>query len=339
MKKTVYLFICITLFSCDLLFGQDPYFSQYFMSPMTINPALTGKGISDIRLSANRKTQWWGGNIAAFTVSTVAIEKKLSTSKNGNNQLYGSLMFLTDQSNNRLLKNNFIALGTSYSVALDKKADSKLSVGLNTTYSNRMLNSAQFQFQSQFGSLGFLRTIPSNDPVNILQRNHINVDGGVHYSFENDKWGMHSGVGIFHANRPNQSAYDNGKYSLDSRLSLQFSMFKKYTGGSELHFLSSYQKQGLNNVSTLGTLYRLKIPGTHPVNKINLGLFKRFNDSFYPMFGLEGQTWTSALTYDIITSDLKSYYNSVQSVEVSFAWMLSSKKKTKPTVSDRHVLY
>ena len=108
MKKTSLLFICITIFVSGTIFAQDPYFSQYFMSPMTVNPALTGKGISDIRLSANRKTQWWGGNIAAFTVSTVAIEKKLSTSKNGNNQLYGSFMFLTDQSNNVLLKKNYL---------------------------------------------------------------------------------------------------------------------------------------------------------------------------------------------------------------------------------------
>ena len=32
------------------LYAQDPYFSQYFMSPMSNNPAMIGKGISDMRV-------------------------------------------------------------------------------------------------------------------------------------------------------------------------------------------------------------------------------------------------------------------------------------------------
>lgn len=339
MKRINIILLSSTFLITSLVYAQDPYYSQYFMSPMTVNPALVGKGVSDIRLISNHKSQWWGENIAAYTVSTFAIEKKISTSKNGANHLYSSLMFMTDQSNNGLLKNNHIALGTAYSVSLNKNATSKLSVGLNATYSNRLLNSERFQFQSQFGSLGFLRSLPSNDPITILKRNYINVDGGVHYSYENSKWGMHTGIGIFHASKPNQTAFENGKYSLDPRIALQFSVFKKYSGGSEVHLLSFYQNQGVNKVASLGALYRLRIPGTHPVNKINLGLFKRFKDSIYPMFGLEGETWTAALSYDVITSDLKTYYNSVQSVEISFAWMLSSKKSVKPTVSDRHVFY
>ena len=38
--------------------GQDPHFSQFFASPLTINPSFTGKFDGDIRMTAIHRNQW-----------------------------------------------------------------------------------------------------------------------------------------------------------------------------------------------------------------------------------------------------------------------------------------
>ena len=54
-------------------FGQDPHFSQFFVSPLTLNPAYTGKFDGEYRFSGNYKKQWPTIN-NAFTTSTAAID-------------------------------------------------------------------------------------------------------------------------------------------------------------------------------------------------------------------------------------------------------------------------
>jgi hypothetical protein len=55
MRKRISFILIIVLFFAKNVVAQDPYYSQYFMTPMTLNPALIGKGVSDMRLTTNRK--------------------------------------------------------------------------------------------------------------------------------------------------------------------------------------------------------------------------------------------------------------------------------------------
>jgi hypothetical protein len=54
--------------------AQDVHFSQYFTSPMTLNPALTGLTQSDYRMAANYRTQWGSVNNAPYTTATVSYD-------------------------------------------------------------------------------------------------------------------------------------------------------------------------------------------------------------------------------------------------------------------------
>ena len=64
-----------------LIRAQDPHFSQFFASPLTLNPAFTGKFDGDIRLSANHRDQWPSIPKAYVTTSASAdfnlLQKKI----------------------------------------------------------------------------------------------------------------------------------------------------------------------------------------------------------------------------------------------------------------------
>ena len=58
--------------------AQDPHFSQFFSSPMTLNPAFTGKFNGQVRAAANYRNQWPTIN-RAYETGTVSIDFPILT--------------------------------------------------------------------------------------------------------------------------------------------------------------------------------------------------------------------------------------------------------------------
>lgn len=327
MKRIYVSLVMVILLKSGGLFAQDPYFSQYFTSPMTLNPALIGKGVPSTRVLATQRSQWWGAAGAAYVTSTVSAEIPLATKANENNQLAIGLMGLTDASNGGLLKNNYFSAGVAYNLALDKSGNKTFGGGFMATYGNRLLDQSKFLFQSQFSSFGFIRSIAANDPIQLPQRNYFDVSAGVHYRSVGKKWDFNLGASAYHLAQPDISAYDAATYSMRMRLNVQMGLARKFKGGDELDFSSLLTRYGYTTVATLGGIYKYKIQGDHIISRLNAGILYRMDDSFIGYTALEGQRWSFGLAYDFIKSDVKTYYNSVQSMEISFCYFMKSKKK------------
>lgn len=330
MKRTkVLLIAALFLTGVSKTYAQDPNFSQYFMSPMTTNPASIGKGISDMRVMMNRKNQWWGSNDAAFTITTVSFEKQLTSAKLGEDQLGVGVMMLSDASNNGLLKNTYFSTGAAFNKKVGEY--STLGVGINFTYANRFLDVSKLQMQSQFGSMGFNSSNATNELIQITNAKYFDANGGIKYSLNEPTWGYSVGAAIFHSAKPRISTYNNSSYSLDQRINLQGSYYKKYRETDEFDLGFNFDAQGVNHVFSIGGLYKFQIPGNHLPQKLCIGIWDKFGYAIYPYVGLEAKEWSMGFTYDVITSDLNTYYNSVNSMEFSLAYQFRGKKdKKKP---------
>ena len=72
MKLRVFcLLMCV--FAAATLYAQDPHFSQFYSSPMTLNPAFTGKFNGEVRFAANYRSQWPTIN-RAYQTATASID-------------------------------------------------------------------------------------------------------------------------------------------------------------------------------------------------------------------------------------------------------------------------
>ena len=72
MKKILStLTVCVAL--AGALNAQDPNFSQFFASPLSLNPALTGKFDGSFRVAGNYRNQWPTIN-NAFVTKTASID-------------------------------------------------------------------------------------------------------------------------------------------------------------------------------------------------------------------------------------------------------------------------
>ncbi|TAE17597.1 MAG: type IX secretion system membrane protein PorP/SprF [Bacteroidetes bacterium] len=321
----------ITLFlamvSSQFCQAQDPHFSQYFASPLTVNPSFTGKGVENMRVAANVRSQWWGSSISPYNTATLSIEQRIAANRTGDDELAIGALMLTDGSNNNILKNNYFGLSVAYNKGLNADGVNSLGVGLSMNYANRVLDAGKFRFQDQFGSMGFQRSIPSNDFIAIQKNSYVDFNAGVNYSHTKKKWGYTVGVGYFHAGRPVEGVYENNRYQLDTRTTLSFNnWYEVGSNQAKLHINAFTSLQGSTRLYTVGAMYQIPLHGEEALKSVNLGLYHRVGDSFYPYVSLQAQNWLLGLSYDAVTSQVKTAFNSVRSMELSFVIQLPHKK-------------
>ena len=333
MKKNYLLYIflvCVYGMHTSVAVAQDPHFSQYFNSPMSLNPALIGKGIGDFRVLGTFRSQWWGASISPYNTRTASIEKAFRSGGTGKSVFGIGFSILSDASNSGLLKNNYFTVGAAYNISLDGKGNEFLGVGLEGTYANRLLDASKFEFQSQFGSMGFQRSAPSGDPVSITSNQYFDVNMGVHYSKRYKSGGLNLGVAVYHASTPKQGVLSNTNYSVDRRVSLQAGMIFNLTNEDQVHISSNTDFQGENSIHSLGGVYKVRL--NDKIESLNIGLWSRFRDALYPYIALEGKSWLFGITYDVINSEIRNSYTSVQSMEISFGWLFGAKRNpvTRP---------
>ena len=91
-------------------FAQDPNFSQFFASPLTLNPAMTGKFDGVYRIAGNYRNQWPTIN-NAFTTYTASIDFGVMKNRIPEIDQFGvGILAFSDKSGNGILQNNSFAV-------------------------------------------------------------------------------------------------------------------------------------------------------------------------------------------------------------------------------------
>ena len=146
--KRIFILVSIAFMGISVS-AQDMHFSQYYASPLTLNPALTGKFNGLWRVSAIYRDQW--RNIQeqktnTFMTPSVSVDFSLLKNKLKNSALGVGLVATYD----KVGAFNTIDAGLSlaYHLGLDKKGKYHLALGFQGLYSNRKLD-ADFTFEDQ----------------------------------------------------------------------------------------------------------------------------------------------------------------------------------------------
>ena len=156
-------FIIVAMVFGGLAKAQDPRFSQYQASPLTINPAMTGYFDGESRLSLNYRTQFYTAG-SSFNTGTISYESIL------NHQLFEAkdqyaigVIGLFDQSAGGGYKTVNAGVAGSYRKLLDDQGNRRLSLGSQVIVNSRTLNTSALTYASQFASYGFDLNRPNNE--------------------------------------------------------------------------------------------------------------------------------------------------------------------------------
>ena len=301
--------------------AQDPHFSQFFASPLTLNPAFTGKFSGSWRLAANHRDQW-PSIPKAYVTTSASLDFGILKSRIPDNDVFGiGLSGLSDASANGALKLNYGSLSMSYHKALDENGYSTIGAGFQATYSGLSLDVSKLYFENQLTQNGFSQSIPSGEIFDKgTNQSYIDVNAGLLYSGStNGENNFYLGASMYHINRPkvNFSTYsidpatgtrtDHPTWYLSGRISI-------HGGGSfpvsdliTVHTSLIHQIQNKASETIVGAAIaaNLNQDAANP-SSVYLGSWIRFNDAIIPYIGIEIGGLRIGASYDFNISNLKA---------------------------------
>ena len=332
MRRIIYVLLSIFYFLPGVTQAQDPAFSQFFASPLTLNPALTGKFNGTIRVAGNYRNQWPQINNAYIT-STISVDGNILANKITNGDAWGiGLMTMTDKTADGILTSNYVALSTSYQKALDENGWDQLGIGFQGSYANKRLDGTRLNFEDQLDQQGGW-SLPSSELVSGHQVNlsYFDLNLGILYNGSTDgNNNYYFGASAYHILQPTESFSGNNLYTLHPRFTLHggYSFpLSDANNNNFIHLSGLYSRQSNAVDAMIGGTWSYNLNSDEvsasPIN-LYLGVWTRFSnltDAIIPYVGLDVGSFTVGMTYDVNVSSLKSASESQGGFEISLIYI------------------
>jgi type IX secretion system PorP/SprF family membrane protein len=302
--------------------AQDKHFSQFWASPITLNPAFTGKFDGSLRVSGNYRNQWPEIN-NAFVTYSASLDMPIMRNRISQNDTWGfGVMAYSDKSASGVLQANNISVSTSYHKGLDEDGNHQIGVGFQASYLEKTLNTNKVTFGDQLTTLGY--TISSNDVYanKFLKAGHFDLNAGVLYNGSTGPDNnFYAGVSMYHITRPKES-FLGANYLANPRFTI-------YTGGylgigenKTLYGSALHSVQAKASETLVGAALGIT-PNPEQLKPTTIfgGMWTRFNDAVIPYLGLEFGDFRFGFSYDVNISKLKTASNSQGGIELSLIYI------------------
>jgi len=321
------IFLTLLLMCClSVVNAQDPHFSQFFASPLTLNPAFTGKFDGNMRVAGNYRNQWPTIN-RAFQTSSISVDFPILKNVIDEYDRFGlGIMGYTDKGADGAVSFNYLSLATAYHKALDEDGYKQLGLGFQATYSDMLINTSKLTFEDQLSINGTFSNPTQETFGNLnLKSNYFDVNAGLLFtSSTTDRNNMYAGVSLYHINRPHQNFINGPVYLLNPRATFHAGGYFPTGDISTLHISALYSTQAGATETLVGGAMQFSATdintSDNPVS-VYAGAWLRLKDAFIPYVGLEWGSMRVGATYDINTSDLKAASQSRGGFELSLIYI------------------
>lgn len=309
--------------------SQDIHYSQFFNSPLNLNPALAGIFNGDTRVHANYKNQWSSVPVG-YNSADIGADKKHFLGDKGSFLGYG-LLLNYDQAGDLDLGwtggNAFL----SYSLRIKDK--SFITPGITLGYYQRGFDQSKATTGSQWNGKGIDPTATAENVGN-EDINFVDLGIGLNYRWQKTyRKFLDLGVSLAHLNTPDHKFFTSASYESARPRKLSFYGMLNHEILDKVDLLinglyatqESYQEIVVN---AQGKIYL----GDSKNKALYLGLGYRFDDAFYPMIGLQIGQFYGAFNYDLNTSgwDVASDGNGGPELSLRYIWSKVPEKDYKP---------
>lgn len=313
MKKYFLLLMSLAAGRSLVQAQVDPHFSQYYVFPSWLNPALTGAFDGDYKVSGIYRSQWNGLNngFKTFGVNADAVtSKKLNIGLN---------LFQQSTGSGYTYQNGYASF--AYTGVRFGKGDSKvIAFGIQAGMLARRFDQSKFTTGEQWTSGGGFNGGAATGEV-LAQKGAMVFDAGagaLYYDMDESKKARpFLGVSGSHLTQP-EGVYINSTDKMPLRLTVH--------GGVSINLSESfvltpnflYLNQGNADEKMIGAFAQYRAS-----NELSLlgGVNYRFQDAVVPFAGFDYKNFMLGISYDVNNSDLGRTVSNVNSFEVSLSYM------------------
>lgn len=328
------LTLSLVLMTAVALQAQDIHFSQFYMSPLNLNPALTGIMNCNHRITANYRNQWSSVlKSNAYNTYSVSYDQKLPVGRYDYFGVGGTLW------GDKAGASEFATLQARLSGSYAKKMGGYrrkahyLSLGADLGVSQRSINSANLQWPSQHDNNGGFD--PNLNGGIIDDPNFLFVDlsaGALWFSVFDEYNNFYFGGAFSHLNRANQSFDRDVSIPLYSKFTFhaggEFTVARKFglvpgvvtffqgpsfqvNAGNSFKFLLGNSRR-YQQAFQLGAWARIS-------NRLDDG---KLMDALILSTRFDYESFSIGFSYDINTSDLRAASNGNGAFEFSLIYKI-----------------
>ena len=290
--------------------AQDLHFSQFFNSPLSINPANTGFiPDADYRLGVHYRNQWSSILSAPYKTISAFGDAQLFRNTLENGWLGVGALILSDQAGSGSLTSTKIYGSVAYHQMLGNS--SLLSAGFNLGWANKRIDQSNLKFPDQFDGHFFDHNLSTMVALANTSVSYFDMQAGLNYAyFPKEDIYINVGYSIHHVNRPKESFFTND--AADAVIPMRHIGFinailkvnPKVIINPNIYFTT--QAKATELMGGLNANYNLSDAGEI---QLIAGLYYRYNDALIPMVGLEYKNIRVTFSYDVTTSSLNSFNN------------------------------
>lgn len=263
---------------------QDVHYSQFYTSPIFINPGACGMMNGDIRLMSNFRNQW-GSLGQPFQTITAGVDAPLLREKLNENFIGIGATFYNDKAGDSRLTTGNYMFNLSYAQQIAD--DQFLAAGLQIGILQRSISYSSLNWGNQWTGVAFDQTL-ANGEIAPIATSDLDLNAGIYYNGKiTDDILLFGGLAASHLT----SIDLNFNGNVDQ-------LYKKFTihGGAQIALPNSKVKicpnfltkfQGPNRIINIGTDFRfiLKEASRSTIffeeTSFDLGTYLRLGDAFY----------------------------------------------------------
>jgi len=337
MKLFRLLLLIVIVNATGKLSAQDIHFSLYNMSPLTLNPALTGAFSGTARIGGIYRDQW-ASVISGqqFVTPSFYIDAPIIRGFGKKDWVGVGFTMFSDKAGSLQLQTAASLLSASYHLSLNKKGTSILTLGVQGgSVQRRSKKATELAFEDEFdaslggGGLGVGMSADNIDG----NASYLDFTAGLMLRAKlDDISAMELGVAYGHLTQPDYGV------TLDtagiSKRPARITAHGRYD--REINEKWSVSPTFLYQTTASATEFALQGWASNQINKdfrLNMGLGYRFGDAAQVLFGGDYKDLRVALSYDVNVSSLNTASNYQGGFELA-AWYIIKIYKT-PVIKQR----
>lgn len=324
-RTIVYLFLLtfyfqLSTFNCS---AQDIHFSQFYNSPLNLNPALTGSFAGDIRLVANQRTQW---SSVTTPYSTYGISVDANTIYN--TPFHIGLGVYNDKAGDSEYSTLQLAPSFGYTYFIGDSTH-RLTAGVQPTFTQRSINYNRLKFDNQYNGVSYDESLGNGETFSNEGRQYLNVHGGISWNYTlNLRKTVTAGVALHNIFSPKQSFFNDDNIELHKRFTIHANgTFKVANKIDVVPGISVMTQHQFKEIIFGGSgKYHLNY-GDYKA--VYLGFWYRNSDATYVTAEMDYGNFHFGVSYDINLSSLKVASRNRGGFEFSVIYIF---EKFRPTI-------
>lgn len=292
------LTIAVVLFIGTSAIAQDIHFSQFYASPLTLNPALTGKMNGSYRVGGIYRDQWRSVT-SPFITYSASFDMPFVVGKKKMDAVGGGIMFFGDQSNGGALTNTTVMLSAAYHKGLGAKNNHQLSIGVQGGFVSRGADPDEVIFGTQINGGVIDAGINNGENFANTNINFADFNVGLFYNGQlSEKLVLYAGWSMFHLFQPEES-FLNGNFRLPSRQvahgGLDILVSKKFSILPGVIYMNQAKASEINFGNNFGFHFG---EGPGRGTSLYLGAWYRWDDAAIAMAAIEFGKFRIGASYD-----------------------------------------